>query len=92
MPGIAEFPDAVSARGTKHLQELGDMVQEGHRAVMFYLAQRSDCTKFIPAKDIDPVYADALKVAMARGVEVIAYSCDVTPVGIHLDKTLELGI
>ena len=92
VPGIAEFPDAVSARGTKHLQELGDMVQEGHRAVMFYLVQRSDCTVLAPAKDIDPVYADALKVAMTRGVEVIIYSCDVTPEGIHLDKALELGI
>ncbi|WP_417430317.1 DNA/RNA nuclease SfsA [Kiloniella sp.] len=90
--GVAEFPDAVSARGTKHLQELGDMVQEGHRAVMFYLVQRSDCTVLAPAKDIDPVYADALKVAMTRGVEVIIYSCDVTPEGIHLDKALELGI
>ena len=90
--GIAEFPDAVSARGTKHLQELGDMVQEGHRAVMFFLVQRSDCTVLAPAKDIDPVYADALKVAMTRGVEVIIYSCDVTPEGIHLDKALELGI
>ncbi|WP_085904262.1 DNA/RNA nuclease SfsA [Kiloniella majae] len=91
-PSVAEFPDAVSARGTKHLQELGDMVEEGHRAVMFYLAQRGDCTLFVPAKDIDPVYADALKIAMARGVEVIAYGCDVTPEGIHLDKPLELGI
>ncbi|KKJ76424.1 sugar fermentation stimulation protein [Kiloniella litopenaei] len=91
-PGIAEFPDAVSARGTKHLQELGDMIEEGHRAVMFYLAQRSDCTRFVPAKDIDPVYADALKVAITRGVEVIAYGCNVTPEGIHLDKPLELGI
>ncbi|WP_417454325.1 DNA/RNA nuclease SfsA [Kiloniella sp.] len=92
VPGIAEFPDAVSARGTKHLQELGDMVESGHRAVMFYLVQRSDCTVLAPAKDIDPVYADALKVAMTRGVEVIIYSCDVTPEGIHLDKALELGI
>ncbi len=91
-PGVAEFPDAVSARGTKHLQELGDMVEEGHRAVMFYLTQRSDCNVFVPAKDIDPVYGDALKVAMTRGVEVIAYSCDITPEGIHLDKPLELGI
>lgn len=91
-PGIAEFPDAVSSRGTKHLQELGDMVEQGHRAVMFYLAQRNDCTTFCPAKDIDPVYAKALTEAIGRGVEVVAYTCEVTPEGIHLDKPLELGI
>ncbi len=90
--GIAEFPDAVSSRGTKHLQELGDMVEQGHRAVMFYLAQRRDCTTFVTAKDIDPVYAEALIVAIGRGVEVVAYTCDVTPEGIHLDKPLTLGI
>ncbi|MFD2208043.1 DNA/RNA nuclease SfsA [Kiloniella antarctica] len=91
-PDIAEFPDAVSSRGTKHLQELGDMVEQGHRAVMFYLAQRSDCSTFSTAKDIDPMYANALIEAMARGVEVVAYSCRVCPDGIYLDKPLTLGI
>ena len=82
----------MSSRGTKHLQELGDMVEQGHRAVMFYLAQRNDCSIFTTAKDIDPVYADALIEAIGRGVEVVAYSCRVNPEGIHLDKPLALGI
>ncbi|MCZ4280593.1 DNA/RNA nuclease SfsA [Kiloniella laminariae] len=90
--GVAEFPDAVSSRGTKHLEELGDMVEQGHRAVMFYLAQRSDCTDFATANDIDPVYAAALKQAIKRGVEVLAYGCQVTPEGIFLDKPLVVSI
>ncbi|WP_020591996.1 DNA/RNA nuclease SfsA [Kiloniella laminariae] len=91
-PGVAEFPDAVSSRGTKHLEELGDMVEQGHRAVMFYLAQRGDCTDFTTAGDIDPVYAEALKQAIKRGVEVLAYSCLVGPEGIFLDKPLVVRI
>lgn len=73
----ADFPDAVTARGAKHLRELGDMVEEGHRAVMFYLVQRSDCSVMDIARDIDPTYDEELKAAIKRGVEVICYQCDV---------------
>ena len=73
--GPAEFPDAVTSRGTKHLVELSDMVADGHRAVMFYLVQREDTASFTVAGDIDPVYAEALKSAMAAGVEVVCYTC-----------------
>jgi len=71
----AEFPDAVTARGTKHLAELSDMVAEGHRAVMLFLVQRQDCSYFSPAADIDPTYAKALHKALAAGVEVLCYAC-----------------
>ena len=71
----AEFPDAVTARGTKHLAELTDMVAEGHRAVMLFLVQRSDCSYFSPAADIDPTYAEALREAAAAGVELLCYAC-----------------
>ena len=74
-PPLAEFPDSVTARGTKHLVELTDMVAAGHRAVMVYLVQRSDCTSFRLAADVDPTYAAAFTRARAAGVEAIAYDC-----------------
>lgn len=86
--GIGEFPDSVTARGTKHLVELSDMVSDGHRSVMLYLAQRSDLEKFKVASDIDPAYADALKVAKEKGVEAYCYICEITPSGIKVGKNI----
>ena len=77
--GCAEFPDSVTARGTKHLQELSKIVEQGHRAVMFYLVNRTDCDVVSIAADIDPTYAAALDAAQRAGVEVIAYRADITP-------------
>ena len=57
--GVAEFPDSVTARGAKHLAELARMVDEGHRAIMFYLVQRTDCNVVTLASDIDPAYKAA---------------------------------
>lgn len=89
-PGLAEFPDSVTARGTKHLKELGDAVEDGNRAVMFYLVQRQDCERFAVAADIDPVYAEALVEAKARGVEAVCYACALTPQAIEVVKPLEM--
>lgn len=75
----AEFPDAVTARGAKHLVELANMVKAGHRAVMFYLVQRTDAKSFTLAPDIDPTYSAEFTKAIAAGVEVAAYGCDITP-------------
>ena len=77
--GSAEFPDSVTARGTKHLQELSKVVEQGHRAVMFYLINRTDCDVVSIAADIDPTYAAALEAAQRAGVEVIAYRADISP-------------
>jgi len=88
----ALFPDAVTARGTKHLNELMDMVAEGHRAVMFYLVQRSDCTSFAPADKIDPTYASTLREAVRAGVEIVCYSCDLTPEKIEVAKPLPVSV
>ena len=71
----AEFPDAVTTRGAKHLRELSAMVREGHRAVMFYLVQRADSRSFAIAGDIDPAYAEGLEKARKSGVEVLGYRC-----------------
>ncbi|WP_417790177.1 DNA/RNA nuclease SfsA [Terasakiella pusilla] len=87
----ADFPDAVTARGAKHLRELGDMVEEGHRAVMFYLVQRSDCAIMDIARDIDPTYDKELKAAIKRGVEVICYQCDVGLDEIKVTSALDVA-
>jgi sugar fermentation stimulation protein A len=80
----AEFPDAVTARGTRHLRELIAMRQAGFRAVMLFLAQRGDCRRLTIAGDIDPAYDAALGQARQAGVEMMAYACDVDPSGIEL--------
>lgn len=75
--GLAEFPDAITTRGTKHLLELAKMVQQGHRAVMIYLIQFPISKKFRIASDIDKIYAVEFKRAISKGVEAYAYVCDV---------------
>jgi len=91
-PGLAEFPDSVTARGAKHLVELGDMVESGARAVMVYLVQRNDCESFKIAADIDPNYDKALGVALERGVEAICYACTVEPEGIEVTRALPVEV
>ncbi len=91
-PGLAEFPDAVTARGTKHLGELAEMVRQGQRAVLFFLVQRGDCGRVAPAADIDPAYAEALDRALAAGVEILCYQCNLSPAGIALDEGLPLAL
>lgn len=83
-PGLAEFPDCVTARGAKHLKELSDVRAAGARAVMLFIVQRMDCTRFRPAGDLDPAYHAALRSAVAAGVETMCYDCDITPDGITL--------
>ena len=82
--GLAEFPDSVTARGTKHLQELAKRATQGHRAIMFYLVQRTDCAAMTLATDIDPVYRVAFDQAAAAGVKVCAQRCKISPKGIWL--------
>lgn len=89
-PGLAEFPDSVTARGAKHLDELAAMVAAGHRAVMVYLVQRADASAFTLAADLDPAYAAAFKKAHAAGVEAIAISCTITPAEIVTGPALTM--
>lgn len=86
----AEFPDSVTARGAKHLEELGQMAQAGDRAVLLFLVQRADCDHVTVAADIDPTYAAALDRALTRGVEFLCYACQVGSEAILLDRRLEL--
>jgi sugar fermentation stimulation protein A len=78
------FPDSVTARGTKHLKELSDMVKEGHRAVMLYVIQRTEKLDFRIANEIDIKYYEALKEAMDIGVEVLVYQSDINNNEIYL--------
>ncbi len=71
--GIVEFPDGITARGAKHLQELSDMVAQGKRAVMVYLVNRTDCHILRIADDIDPHYKVCCQNAQQQGVEFLAY-------------------
>ncbi|MEO1110744.1 MAG: DNA/RNA nuclease SfsA [Pseudomonadota bacterium] len=91
-PGLAEFPDSVTARGAKHLGELADMVAEGHRAAMVFLVQRPDCGRLSLAEDIDPAYAAAFRAARSAGVEAYAIGCDVRLDGIDAVKPVEIAI
>jgi sugar fermentation stimulation protein A len=83
-PGLAEFPDSVTARGARHLAELADMVAAGSRAVMLYLIQICSASRFALARDIDPAYGAAFDRARARGVEAIAYRCTVAHAGLEI--------
>ncbi len=89
-PGLAEFPDSVTARGAKHLGELAQMVQTGARAVMLYVVQRADCDRLRFAEDIDPAYARAFRDASAAGVEAYVYGCTITEEEIVVARPLTL--
>lgn len=77
--GLAEFPDSVTSRGAKHLDEMSAMVAAGHRAVMLYLVQRGDAERFALAADIDTAYREAFERARAAGVEAIVCRCRLSP-------------
>lgn len=88
--GLAEFPDSVTERGTKHLGELAAMVAEGHRAVMVYLIQRADVTMLSLARDVDSNYGAAFDRAVAAGVEAVALRCKLAPGEIVVDKAVPI--
>lgn len=83
-PGLAEFPDSVTKRGTKHLGELTKMAQQGHRAVMLNLVQRTDCLRFQLAADIDPTYAQAFTSAQTHRVERLIHTTRICLVDIAI--------
>ncbi len=88
--GQACFPDCITARGAKHLEELSAMVRTGARAVMLFLVQRDDCPSFTLADDIDPAYAAGFDRARAAGVETLCYACRMSLAEITLDRALPI--
>lgn len=85
---FALFPDAVTTRGQKHLKTLMKVKEEGHRAAMIYVIQRSDINQFAPATDIDPDYSQLLEEAKQKGVEVYACQAKLSEKSIELWRLL----
>ncbi len=92
MDGCAMFPDAVTSRGTKHLNELADLVQNGHMGSLFFLVQRMDATYFKPASHIDPLYSETLSKVHEKGVEILVYQAEVTPENISVIRPLPFSL
>lgn len=89
---VAYFPDAVTARGTRHLEELARQVAQGRRGALFIVTQRSDAEIFAPADHIDPLWGQTLRQVIAVGVEVWAYKVDLDLTGIRLGASLPLHL
>jgi sugar fermentation stimulation protein A len=89
---IAEFPDAVTKRGQKHLVTLKQLATEGHRAILFYCVQRNDVDSVQPADEIDPQYGVLLREAVAAGVDVLAYRAKLSPLEITLCDPLPVNL
>lgn len=89
---LALFPDAVTERGLKHLGELEKVVAQGHRAVQFFFISRCDVTRFAPADEVDPAYGAGLRRAAEAGVEILAYSAEVTPTSLELGRKLRVSL
>lgn len=84
------FPDAKTARGTKHLEELIEMVEQGSRAVLLFCVQHTGIDSVAPATHIDPLYSEKLHQAAQKGVEILAYSCLINEQKIQLNQRLKV--
>jgi sugar fermentation stimulation protein A len=93
---VASFPDAVTARGLKHLRELQRLLAADTggsiRCVMFYLVQRMDAVRFEPATRIDPAYGGELRKAAGKGVEILVYDVRLDPTGVRVHRPLPYEI
>lgn len=90
--GVASFPDSVSTRGTKHMNELALVASQGHGAAVVFLVHRDDCHVFTPADEIDPDYGKALRAAAQAGVLLLPYMCKVGPDGVQVVKKLPVAL
>ena len=87
--GVAEFPDAVTARGLKHISELINASKRGFETYLLFLIQRNDCNQFKIAQDIDPDYYKLLTEAAKKKLNIICYDCKFSPKGIKLNKNIK---
>jgi sugar fermentation stimulation protein A len=86
--GLAEFPDCVAARSTRHLSDLQKMVEQGDRAIALFVVQRTDCEVFTACADLDPAFALALDRAADAGVEVLIYACQIEPEAVRITRRI----
>jgi sugar fermentation stimulation protein A len=89
---LAEFPDAVTSRGAKHIDELIKAKIKGYDVYLIFVIQRDDCNKFSIARDIDPKYADLLSDAIKKKLNILCYDCKFSPKGIKLNKQIKIKI
>ena len=89
---LAEFPDAVTTRGLKHINELIKASKKKYKVFILYLIQRNDCKSFTIAKDIDPNYANALSKAVKNNLKILCYDCKFSSKGIKLNNKIKFNI
>ena len=89
---IAEFPDAVTSRGLKHIKELIKAKKKGYKIYILYLIQRNDCKYFKIAEDIDPEYSDSLSKAVKKKLNILCFDCIFSSKGIKLNKKVKFKI
>ncbi|MGE7666604.1 DNA/RNA nuclease SfsA [Ureibacillus composti] len=90
--GIAMFPDAPTTRGTKHVLELAKAVKEGYKCAILLVVQLKGCLEFVPNRETDPAFADALMQAAEAGVQILAYDTVVTKDGLVLDQAIPVNL
>jgi len=88
---IAEFPDAITSRGAKHIKELIKASKKGYKIYIFFIIQREDCNQFAIASDIDPEYSKLLSKAVKKKLNVLCYDCKFSSKGIKLNKKLKFN-
>ena len=89
---IAEFPDAVTTRGLKHIEELLKAKDKGFLIYLLFIIQRDDCNKFNLAKDIDPEYCELLIKSVKKNLKILCYDCKFLPKGIKLNRKIQFKI
>ena len=90
--GLAEFPDAVTTRGLKHIRELLKAGKKNYKIFILFLIQRDDCKSFTIAKDIDPNYQKSLKKAVKNNLKILCYDCKFSQERIKLNKQIKINI
>ena len=90
--GIAEFPDAVTSRGLKHIKELIKAKKKGYKIYIIYLIQRNDCRYFKIAEDIDQEYSDSLSKAVKKKLNILCFDCKFSSKGIKLNQKVKFKI
>ena len=91
-PKIAEFPDSVTSRGAKHIEELIKARKKGYQVYIAFIIQREDCNQFAVANDIDPEYSTLLSKAVKKKLNIICYDCKFSSKGIKLNKKIRFKI
>ena len=91
-PKIAEFPDAVTSRGAKHINELIKASKKGYEIYLVFIIQREDCNQLSIAKDIDPDYSKSLFKALKKKLNVLSYDCKFSPKGIKVNKKIRIKL